>query len=371
MAAKQVKQFDPVKTLHSIEEQFEMFQVLNEEGEIVNKDADPNLSDEELTELMTRMVYTRILDQRSISLNRQGRLGFYAPTAGQEASQLASHFALEKEDFILPGYRDVPQLVFHGLPLHMAFLWSRGHYLGSAFPEGLNVLFPQIIIGAQYIQAAGVALGFQKRGIKAVAMTYTGDGGTSQGDFYEGINFAGAYRSPAIFVVQNNQYAISTPRELQTAAKTLAQKGVAAGIPSILVDGMDALAVYVATRDARERAVNGEGPTLIETMCYRYGPHTMAGDDPTRYRTSDTDNEWEKRDPLIRFRKYLEGKGIWNEEKENEVIDRAKEDIKEAIKKADAAPKQKVTDFMKIMYKGDMPSNLQEQFELYTEKESK
>ncbi|MGG0667176.1 pyruvate dehydrogenase (acetyl-transferring) E1 component subunit alpha [Lederbergia citrisecunda] len=371
MAAKQVKQFDPVKMLHSIEEQFEMFQVLNEEGEIVNKDADPNLSDEELTELMTRMVYTRILDQRSISLNRQGRLGFYAPTAGQEASQLASHFALEKEDFILPGYRDVPQLVFHGLPLHMAFLWSRGHYLGSAFPEGLNVLFPQIIIGAQYIQAAGVALGFQKRGIKAVAMTYTGDGGTSQGDFYEGINFAGAYRSPAIFVVQNNQYAISTPRELQTAAKTLAQKGVAAGIPSILVDGMDALAVYVATRDARERAVNGEGPTLIETMCYRYGPHTMAGDDPTRYRTSDTDNEWEKRDPLIRFRKYLEGKGIWNEEKENEVIDRAKEDIKEAIKKADAAPKQKVTDFMKIMYKGDMPSNLQEQFELYTEKESK
>ena len=371
MAAKQVKQFDPVKTLHSIEEQFEMFQILNEEGEVVNKDADPNLSDEELTELMTRMVYTRILDQRSISLNRQGRLGFYAPTAGQEASQLASHFALEKEDFILPGYRDVPQLVFHGLPLHMAFLWSRGHYLGSAFPEGLNVLFPQIIIGAQYIQAAGVALGFQKRGIKAVAMTYTGDGGTSQGDFYEGINFAGAYRSPAIFVVQNNQYAISTPRELQTAAKTLAQKGVAAGIPSILVDGMDALAVYAATRDARERAVNGEGPTLIETMCYRYGPHTMAGDDPTRYRTSDTDNEWEKRDPLIRFRKYLEGKGIWNEEKENEVIERAKEDIKEAIKKADAAPKQKVTDFMKIMYKGDMPSNLQEQFELYTEKESK
>ncbi|MCM3742695.1 pyruvate dehydrogenase (acetyl-transferring) E1 component subunit alpha [Sporosarcina luteola] len=371
MAAKQVKQFDPVKTLHSIEEQFEMFQILNEEGEIVNKDADPNLSDDQLTELMTRMVYTRILDQRSISLNRQGRLGFYAPTAGQEASQLASHFALEKEDFILPGYRDVPQLIFHGLPLHMAFLWSRGHYLGSAYPEGLNVLFPQIIIGAQYIQAAGVALGFQKRGIKAVAMTYTGDGGTSQGDFYEGINFAGAYRSPAIFVVQNNQYAISTPRELQTAAKTLAQKGVAAGIPSILVDGMDPLAVYAATRDARERAVNGEGPTLIETMCYRYGPHTMAGDDPTRYRTSDTDNEWEKRDPLIRFRKYLEAKGIWNEEKENEVIERAKEDIKEAIKKADAAPKQKVTDFMKIMYKGDMPFNLQEQFELYTEKESK
>ena len=117
MAAKNAKQFDPVKTLHEIEEKFEMFQILNEEGEIVNEDADPKLSDEDLVELMTRMVYTRILDQRSISLNRQGRLGFYAPTAGQEASQIASHFALEKEDFILPGYRDVPQMIWHGFPL--------------------------------------------------------------------------------------------------------------------------------------------------------------------------------------------------------------------------------------------------------------
>lgn len=371
MAAKKDKQFDPVETLHAIEEKFEMFQILNEEGEIVNKDADPNLSDEELNELMTRMVYTRILDQRSISLNRQGRLGFYAPTAGQEASQLASQFALEKEDFILPGYRDVPQMLFHGLPLSTAFLWSRGHFQGGNIPEGVNVFPPQIIIGAQYIQAAGIALGFQKRGTKAVAMTYTGDGGTSQGDFYEGINFAGAYRSPAIFIIQNNQFAISTPREMQTAAKTLAQKGIAAGIPSILVDGMDPLAVYAVTRDARERAINGDGPTLIEALCYRYGPHTMAGDDPTRYRTSETDSEWEKRDPLIRFRTYLEAKGIWNEEKENAVIERAKEEIKEAIKIADAAPKQKVSDFINIMYKGELPYNLQEQLAIYTEKESK
>src|SRR3954467_11538242 len=176
MAAKKDKQFDPVETLHAIEEKFEMFQILNEEGEIVNKDADPNLSDEELIELMTRMVYTRILDQRSISLNRQGRLGFYAPTAGQEASQLASQFALEKEDYILPGYRDIPQIIWHGLPLSQAFLWSRGHFMGNQIPEGVNVLPPQIIIGAQFIQAAGVALGMQKRGKKAIAITYTGDG---------------------------------------------------------------------------------------------------------------------------------------------------------------------------------------------------
>ncbi|WP_432354832.1 pyruvate dehydrogenase (acetyl-transferring) E1 component subunit alpha [Sporosarcina sp. A2] len=371
MAAQKNTQFDPTGVLHEIEDKFEMFQILNEDGKIVNEESDPKMSDEELTELMERMVYTRILDQRSIALNRQGRLGFYAPTAGQEASQLASHFAMEKDDFILPGYRDVPQLIFHGLPLHMAFLWSRGHFLGSEIPEGLNIFPPQIIIGAQYVQAAGVALGFQKRGTKSVVMTYTGDGGTSQGDFYEGLNFAGAFRSPAIFVVQNNQFAISTPREVQTAAKTLAQKGIAAGVPSVLVDGMDPLAVYVATKDARERAVRGDGPTLIETMCYRYGPHTMAGDDPTRYRTSDIDSEWEKRDPIVRFRTYLEGKKIWNEEKETEVIDRAKQEIKDAIKKADQAPKQKVTDFLSIMYSGDMPYNVQEQFDIYKEKESK
>lgn len=370
MVAKKGNHYDPVKTLQLIESQFEMVQILNEKGEIVDKELDPKLSDDELVELMKRMVYTRILDQRSIALNRQGRLGFYAPTAGQEASQLASQYALEKEDFILPGYRDVPQMLYHGWPLHMAFLWSRGHYEGSRIPDGVNVFPPQIIIGAQYIQAAGVALGFKKRGTKAVAVTYTGDGGTSQGDFYEGINFAGAFQAPAIFIIQNNQYAISTHRDVQTAAKTLAQKGVAAGIPSVYVDGMDPLAVYVVTRDARERALNGEGPTLIETMCYRYGPHTMAGDDPTRYRTSETDSEWEKRDPLVRFRIYLENKGIWTKELEEEVIENAKEEIREAIKKADAAPKQKASDFMKIMYKDEMPFNLKEQLELYEGKEN-
>ncbi|MGE7602238.1 pyruvate dehydrogenase (acetyl-transferring) E1 component subunit alpha [Peribacillus sp. NPDC097675] len=370
--AQKTKQpkFNVQDQLKKVEEQFEMFQILNEEGEVVNEAAMPDLSNEQLQELMRRMVYTRILDQRSISLNRQGRLGFYAPTAGQEASQIASQYALEKEDFILPGYRDVPQIVWHGLPLWQAFLFSRGHFKGNQIPEDVNVISPQIIIGAQYIQAAGVALGLKKRGKKAVAITYTGDGGTSQGDFYEGINFAGAFKAPAIFIVQNNRFAISTPVDKQSAAKTLAQKGVAAGIPGIQVDGMDALAVYTAVKEARERAINGEGPTLIETLTYRYGPHTMAGDDPTRYRTSDLDNEWEQKDPLVRLRKFLESKDLWNEELENETIDKAKEDIKEAIKKADAEPKQTVTDLISIMFE-EMPNNLKEQYEIYKEKESK
>lgn len=347
-----------------------MFQILNEHGEIVNEADAPDLSDDELVELMTRMVYTRVLDQRSIALNRQGRLGFYAPTAGQEASQIASHFALEKADYILPGYRDVPQLIWHGLPLYQAFLFSKGHFHGNQFPEGVNALSPQIIIGAQYVQAAGVALGMKLRGKDSVAVTYTGDGGTSEGDFYEGINMAGAYNAPAIFFVQNNFFAISVPVEKQTAAKTLAQKGIAAGIESYQVDGMDPLAVYAITQHARKRALAGEGPTLIETLTYRYGPHTMAGDDPTRYRTKDLDTEWEKKDPIVRFRIYLEKKGLWSEEKENEIIEAAKVDIREAIKKADAYPKQKVSELINNMYE-ELPNNLEEQLQVYLEKESK
>ncbi|WP_100404630.1 pyruvate dehydrogenase (acetyl-transferring) E1 component subunit alpha [Bacillus solitudinis] len=358
------------KTIEKVENQFETFQILNEEGKVINKAAMPELSDEQLQELMRRMVYTRIWDQRAISLNRQGRLGFYAPVAGQEASMLGSQFALEKEDWILPGYRDVPQIVWHGLPLHQAFLWSRGHFHGGQIPDGLNVVVPQIIIGAQIIQTAGVALGLKRKGKNNIAITYTGDGGASQGDFYEGMNFAGAYNAPAVFIVQNNRFAISVPVEKQSAAKTIAQKAVAAGIEGVQVDGMDVLAVYAATKQARDNAISGQGPTLIEALCYRYGPHTMAGDDPTRYRSSELDDEWTKKDPLVRFRKFLEGKKLWNEEKENEVVDKAKEDIKEAIKKADAAPKQKVTDLIGVMFE-ELPSNLREQMEEYKAKESK
>lgn len=356
--------------LENIESQFETFQILNEDGEIVNEEAMPDLSDEDLKELMRRMVFTRVLDQRSIALNRQGRLGFYAPTAGQEASQLGSQFALEKGDYILPGYRDVPQLIWHGLPLYQAFLFSRGHFHGNQMPEGVRALNPQIIIGAQYVQAAGVALGMKYKGNKNVAITYTGDGGTSQGDFYEGLNVAGAYQAPAIFIIQNNYFAISVPVEKQTAAKTLAQKAVAAGMEGYVVDGMDVLAMYAITKHARDKATDGGGPTLIEALTYRYGPHTMSGDDPTRYRTKDLDSEWEKKDPIVRFRTFLENKGLWTEEEENEVIEKAKDEIREAIKKADEYPKQKVTDFISHMFE-ELPLQLQEQYDEYKAKESK
>jgi pyruvate dehydrogenase E1 component alpha subunit len=248
----EVKLFmEKTKELQKVEEQFKTFQILDEKGKVVNKDAVPDLSDEQLKEMMTRMVYTRIWDQRAISLNRQGRLGFYAPVAGQEASMIGSQYALDKKDWILPGYRDVPQIYYHGLPLHQAFLWSRGHFKGGQVPEGVRIMLPQIIIGAQITQTAGVAMGLKKDGEEQIAITYTGDGGASQGDFYEGMNFAGAYNLPAVFVVQNNRFAISVPVEEQSAAKTIAQKAVAAGIHGQQVDGMDILAVYAATKEAR------------------------------------------------------------------------------------------------------------------------
>lgn len=356
--------------LEKVNADFPTYQVLDKDGNVVNPDLMPELSDDELVELMTQMVWSRVLHQRSTALNRQGRLGFYAPTAGQEASQLASHFAFEKEDVLLPGYRDVPQLVQHGLPLAEAFLWSRGHVAGNLYPEDLKALPPQIIIGAQYVQAAGVALGLKKRNKKNVVFTYTGDGGSSQGDFYEAINIAGAYKANAVFYIQNNGFAISTPRDKQSSAMTLAQKAVAAGIPGIQVDGMDPLAVYAVSKLARDWSVAGNGPVLIETLTYRYGPHTLSGDDPTRYRSKEMDSEWEAKDPLIRFRNFLTAKGLWSEEKEEAVIEQAKEDIKNAIAEADRVPKQKVSDFLKNMFEVQ-PQLIKEQIEIYEAKESK
>jgi pyruvate dehydrogenase E1 component alpha subunit len=345
-------------------------QVLKPDGTVTSPELMPKISDDQLKELMRKMVYTRIWDQRAISLNRQGRLGFYAPVAGQEASMVASQSALQKEDFILPSYRDIPQMVWHGLPLYQAFLYSRGHLQGGRIPEGVNVLMPQIIIAAQIIQCAGVAMGFKLKKQKNIAITYIGDGGTSQGDFYEGINYAGAYKLPAVFVVQNNRYAISVPVEKQTAAKKLAYKALAVGIPGIQVDGMDALAVYKAVSDAAERARNGEGPTLIENLTYRFGPHTMAGDDPTRYRTTEETGEWEHKDPLIRLRKFLTGKGLWSEEEENKTIDKAKLDIADAIKKADEITKMTIPDLIDHMFE-NTPNHLLEQRSYFEKREGK
>ncbi|MFH5182314.1 pyruvate dehydrogenase (acetyl-transferring) E1 component subunit alpha [Paenibacillus sp. TAB 01] len=335
--------------------------VLAPDGTVVNEQEMPNLSDDQLKELMRRMVFTRTWDQRAVNLTRQGRLGFYAPVSGQEASMVGSEFALNKDDFICPGYRDMPQIVWHGLPMYQAFLYSRGHQHGGQIPEDVHVLMPQIIIGAQILHAMGVAMAFKKRGQKRVAITYTGDGGSSEGDFYEGLNFAGAFKLPAIFVVQNNGYAITTPFAKQTAAESVAHKAVAAGVKGVQVDGMDVLAVVKAVQDAAERGRNGEGATLIEAITYRFLPHSMSGDDPSKYRTKEETAEWEAtRDPLTRFRTYLTAKGLWSEEEENKVVEEAKATVAEQIKKAEETEKMTVPGLIDSMFE-TTPAHLEEQ----------
>ena len=333
--------------------------VLSSEGEVINPDRMPKLSDEQLKEIMYRMVFTRTWDDRAVNLGRQGRLGFYAPVSGQEATMVGSEYALTKDDFICPGYRDMPQIVWHGLPLYQAFLYSRGHQHGGQIPEGVNVLMPQIIIGAQILHATGIAMGFKLKQEKRVAITYTGDGGSSQGDFYEGLNFAGAFKLPVIYFVQNNGYAITTPFSKQTAAQSIAHKAVAAGIRGVQVDGMDVLAVISAVREAAEIARDGGGATLIEGLTYRYRPHSMA-DDTSKYRTKEEEAEWSLKDPLVRFGNYLAKKGLWTDEDTARVKEEAKSKVNEQIKKAEQTEKMTVNGLIDSMFE-HTPPHLEEQ----------
>lgn len=339
------------KQLKLQDDSFPELKVLDKDGKVIDeaglKAAD--LDDENLVELMKRMIKQLVLNERSVKLAKQGRLGFVAPTRGQEASQSATSFAFNDDDYLMPGYRDIPQMIHKGFPIYKAFLWSRGHYEGNLM-EGINTWFPQIIIGAQFVEAAGIGLGMKKRQKNACAYTYTGDGGSSQGDTYEGMNFAGAYKANAVFIIQNNGYAISTPRKVQTVAPHLASKGWGAGIPSIVVDGMDPIACYLAAKKAREWTVSGNGPVLIETLTDRLEPHSMSGDDPLRYRTKESIEEWQKVEPLIRMRIFLEEKQLWSEAIEEAYKAEINEEIDAAVKKADNVQKQKVSEFIETTF---------------------
>ncbi len=344
-------------------------QILDNDGNVVNEELMANFSDELLVDLMKKMVWERALHEQTMSFSKQGRLGFYAPTWGEEASEMGTAAAFKKQDFLFPAYRDLPQLIQHGATVAQMYLWSKGHIKGNLFDA--RALRPQIIIGAQMVEMAGGALGIKKNGEKdTVAYAYTGEGGSSQGDTYEGMNFAGVFQVPGVFIIQNNGWAISFPRKLQTEAQTIAQKAVAAGIPGVQVDGMDVLACYEVAKEAREFAAAGNGPVLIETLTYRFGAHSSAGDDPTRYRTENETKPWFDKDPLIRLRKYLTKKGLWSEEEEQKYADECKQSFKEAMKEADSVEPEKVSDMLKRTFEVPTP-DIKEQIKKYEEKESK
>ncbi len=295
----------------------------------------PPLDVAETRRLYRAMVAARGYDTKSTALQRQGRLATYAPFHGQEAAQIGSAAALAPGDWMVASYRDAAAMWLHGYPWLNLLLGRMGDERGGSPPDGVRVLPPSITVGAHMIHAVGLGWAAAYRGEEAVAITYFGDGATSEGDFHEAMNFAGVFRTPTVFLCQNNGWAISMPRERQTASATIAQKADAYGMPGVLVDGNDLFAVYRAAREAVDRARRGGGPTLIEALTYRVGPHTTA-DDPLRYRDDREDDYWLLRDPLERVRRYLEAGGAWDQDWQDEIAAAETADLEAAVAAAEA-----------------------------------
>ncbi len=277
------------------------------------------------------MMFSRAFDKRGISLQRQGRMGTFSPVHGQEASVVGSALALVAGcDWIVPQYRELPALLHHGLPLEQFILYFSGYPAGGYVPEGVRVLPFQISLAAQLPHAVGLAWGLQLQKLPGVVLVYFGDGASSEGDFHEACNLAGVVKAPVIFFLQNNGWAISTPRSRQSAARTFAERAPGYGFDGLLVDGNDLFAVYQATSAAIERARAGFGPTLIESQTYRLGPHNTS-DDPTRYVSQDVLESWADHDPILRLQRYLTSRGLWNEGKRAEFENTRARAIDEAF----------------------------------------
>src|SRR5437867_6616109 len=330
----------------------EYLSVLDAEGNL-DSALDPGLPPAELKHLYRAMLLGRRLDERMLRLQRQGRIGTFAPIKGQEASQIGSVFTLKPTDWLVPSFRETASMLGRGWPIEKLLSLYAGRLDGSSPGPEQRDLPVTIPVATQLPHAIGIAYGIQYRGEDAVVMTYFGDGATSEGDFHEACNFAGVWHVPVVFVCQNNQWAISVPLKKQTNSRTIAQKAIAYGFPGIQVDGNDVLAVYAASREAVDRAQAGEGPTLIECVTYRLGVHTTA-DDPTKYRTDEEVKAWEQKDPLTRFRAYLEKKSLLESGLEQQVD----EEIARAVEAFEATPPADPLAIFDHAY-AEMPPHLQ------------
>ena len=319
----------------TISEKVEYLSILNEKGQL-DKKLEPDFGEDVLLKLHRAMLLARKFDERMLNLQRQGRIGTFAPIKGQEAAQLGTIAHLRPSDWMVPAFRETAAELWRGRTLESIIIYNNGFGEGVDIPEDRNDLPISVPVGSQVIHAVGLGWAAKYRQKDDVAMTYFGDGATSEGDFHEGLNFAAVFQAPVIFVCQNNHWAISVPLAKQTRSKTLAQKALAYGLPGIQVDGNDILAVYAAAQEAVQRARTGGGPTLIECVTYRLAMHTTA-DDPTRYRSDEEVEKWSQRDPLPRFQKYLLDKGLLSEEKLIEVESEIMEEIQTAV---DGAEKQ-------------------------------
>ncbi len=308
-------------------------QVMDEQGNIDQQLLPSGVDDSKITEMYKWMSFARALDAKVLSLQRQGRAVTYAPLVGEEATQIGSGMAMGPNDFFVPNFRQHGVFLVRGLPLDAFFLYWKGYEEGNAIGKGVNAVPYIVPVSTQLPHAAGIAFAQKYRKTGGAVVTYVGDGGTSEGNFYEAMNFAGALKAPMVLIIENNGWAISEPRSEQTMAKTLAQKAVAAGIPSIQVDGNDVLAVYKATKDAI--AKSAEGPTVIECLTYRMSMHTTA-DDPTKYRNDAEVDAWKPRDPILRVRGYLSKKGLWDDSREAAMAAEQLKQIDAAVEKAES-----------------------------------
>ncbi len=326
--------------------------VLDPDGEPVDDVEPPEPDSDTLLSMYEEMVFARRFDERAIKLQRQGRMGTYPPMAGQEGAQIGSAYAFRDGDRFVSSYREMAGMFSRGVPPEDVLAYWMGDERGNKVRE--HDVFPvNVPIGTQVPHATGLARADDLRDSDRVTVCYFGDGATSEGDFHEGMNFAGVFDVPAVFFCNNNQWAISVPLEKQTATDTIAQKSVAYGFDGVVVDGMDPLAVYGVTRRALEKARDPDDgqprPTLIEAVQYRYGAHTTA-DDPSKYRSEEEVDRWRERDPIPRLESYLRREDLLDDSGVEEVRERCEERLEEAVEAAEELPPPEVSDIFSYVY---------------------
>lgn len=334
-------------------------QLLNEKGELCG--ALPPFAEDKsvLLDLYQTMVRTRLFDKKAIALQRTGKMGTYAPINGQEAISTAIGHAMKKEDVFVPYYRDYAAQFQRGVRMSEILAYWGGDERGSQFASGSKDFPISVPIASQCLHAAGVAFSFHYRHEKRVAVVCLGEGGTSEGDFYEAMNVSGVWNLPVVFVVNNNQWAISVPIDKQTATETIAQKAIAAGFNGVQIDGNDMLATRLAIGDAIEKARQGGGPTLIEALTYRLCDHTTA-DDATRYQPKNDVDKAALKEPIQRFKHFLEAQQLWDAKKEEALINACTEEVQAAVDEYLNRPKQPISSIFDYHY-ATLPDYLVEQ----------